>query len=157
MKPSKILAIDPSGTGTSGIFFTNGTQEQFSQFTSKEWKEHYQFILAKVKETRPTILLFENTNWVNLRGKDMTFLLKLLGALESLVYLNQVATVVSVPVNQVKGLRGKLLKGSQTIAEISYQPGKGWHYQNSKISTHELDAYLVYFIWNNKPKELWLN
>jgi hypothetical protein len=31
----------------------------------------------------------------------------------------------TIPVDQVKRLRGKLLKGEKTIEGISYQPGKG--------------------------------
>jgi len=33
---NKILTIDPSGTGTTGIFLKEGKEEQFSQFKSKE-------------------------------------------------------------------------------------------------------------------------
>ena len=66
------------------------------------------------------------------------------GALESLVYLNQVATVASVPVNQVKGLRKKLLKGEKKINELEYQNGKGWIWKGKRISLHCLDAYLIY-------------
>jgi hypothetical protein len=28
----RILAIDPSGTGTTGIFYTNGSQQEFSEY-----------------------------------------------------------------------------------------------------------------------------
>jgi hypothetical protein len=36
MKENKILAIDPSGTGTTGIFFKGPDWEQFGQFTGKD-------------------------------------------------------------------------------------------------------------------------
>jgi hypothetical protein len=74
----------------------------------------------------------------------MTFLLKLIGAVESLIYLDQVATVASVPVNQVKGLRAKLLHGEQQIPGLEYQKGVGWKFKGRKISVHCLDAYLIY-------------
>jgi hypothetical protein len=32
----RILSIDPSGTGTSGIFFKSNSEEQFRQYTGKE-------------------------------------------------------------------------------------------------------------------------
>jgi hypothetical protein len=149
---NRVLAIDPSGTGTTGIFFKDGDQEQFNQFTDKDWTKHYQFIYSLVKKYHPDTLLFENTNWISLRGKDMTFLLKLLGALESLVYLNQVATVALVPVNQVKGLRKKLLKGEKKINELEYQNGKGWIWKGKRISLHCLDAYLIYWLEFEKEK-----
>jgi hypothetical protein len=53
----------------------------------------------------------------------------------------------------VKRLRGKLLKGEKTIEGISYQPGKGWHHNGKKISVHGLDAYLVYWLWNDKQNK----
>jgi hypothetical protein len=70
----------------------------------------------------------------------MTSLFKLLGALEML----PVESMKKVPVNQVKELRSKLLKGKHKIEGLEYQPGKGWHCHQKKISTHGLDAYLIY-------------
>jgi hypothetical protein len=32
----RILSIDPSGTGTTGIFFTDGKKEEFYSFVSKD-------------------------------------------------------------------------------------------------------------------------
>ena len=82
----------------------------------------------------------------------MTSLWKLLGTIEALPYGFLGLHAIAIPVDQVKRLRSKLLKGEKTIAGISYQPGKGWYYQEKKISTHGLDAYLVYFIWKSKGK-----
>jgi hypothetical protein len=48
----------------------------------------------------------------------MTSLLKLLGALELL-------NAVSIPVHQVKELKGKLIKKTKTIANLTCQPGRG--------------------------------
>ena len=62
-------------------------------------------------------------------------------------------SIEAVPVNQVKELRNKLLKGKTQIKDLEYQKGKGWHHNRQKISTHELDAYLVYWLWENKAKD----
>jgi hypothetical protein len=51
----------------------------------------------------------------------MTSLLKLLGTLEVL----PVEKVKSVPVNQVKSLKDKLLKGNKTIAGLEFKKGRG--------------------------------
>lgn len=153
MKHNKILAVDPSGTGTTGVYYWNGKQGNFHRFTSKEWVKQAWFILELVKELQPDILLFENSNYVNSRGKDMTSLWKLMGATEALPYGFLGLRVVAVPVNQVKGLRGKLLKGTSQIKDLEYQNGKGWHYQGQKISVHQLDAYLVYWLWESKQGE----
>ena len=117
----RILSIDPSGTGTSGVYFRHGSQETFSQYQGKDWQKHYEFIVSLVKVYQPNILLYESTNYVRLRGKDMTSLFKLLGALAVL----PVERIKSVPVNQVKELKGKLLKGTKQIPGLTYQPGRG--------------------------------
>ena len=146
----RILSIDPSGTGTTGIFFKGGFEEQFISYQGLDWKEHYKFIAGMVRVYHPDILLYETTNFISLRGKDMTSLLKLLGTMETLSLPCLALRTETIPVDQVKRLRSKLLKGEKTIDQISYQPGKGWYYQEKKISAHELDAYLVYFLWKEK-------
>jgi hypothetical protein len=121
MNMNRILSIDPSGTGTSGIYFRNGQQEKFNHYQGKDWQNHYDFIVSLVKIYQPTVLLYESTNFINTRGKDMTSLLKLLGALEVL----PVEKVKSVPVNQVKSLKDKLLKGTKIIAGLEFAKGRG--------------------------------
>jgi len=151
---NRILAVDPSGTGTTGIYYQNGKLAKFSQYTNKDWKEHFEFILSIVKGYEPNLLLFENSNYVSLRGKDMTYLWKLLGAIEILPTGFTDLQTMAIPVDQVKRLRSKLLKGEKIVEGISYEKGrgKGWHYHGKKISTHELDAYLVYWLWNEKEQ-----
>ena len=141
---NKILSIDPSGTGTTGIYFKNGEQVEFSSYQAKDWQKHYHFIVALVKAYQPNVLLYEHTNFVRLRGKDMTSLFKLLGALEVL----PVEQVKSVPVNQVKALKDQLFKGSKTITGLEFAKGrgKGWTLNNQKLNLHELDAWLVYWL-----------
>jgi hypothetical protein len=72
-------------------------------------------------------LLYEHTNFISLKGKDMTSLLKLLGTMETLTLPCSIASprIETVPVNQVKELRNKLLKGETQITELEYKPGKG--------------------------------
>jgi hypothetical protein len=48
-----------------------------------------------------------------------------LGAIEALPYGFVGLHSFSVPVDQVKRLRAKLLKGEQTITELEYKKGKG--------------------------------
>ena len=146
----RILAVDPSGTGITGMFFKSEAQEQFFQYWDQDWKRHQLFIFSLLEKYVPDMVLYENSNYVSLRGKDMTSLFKLLGWLESLPNSLPELKVEEVLVSQVKGLRSKLLKGEQKIEGLEYKKGKGWHHKGKKISTHELDAYLVYWLWNNK-------
>ena len=148
----RILAVDPSGTGTTGIFFKSESQEQFFQYWDQDWKKHQLFIFSLLEKYVPDMVLYENSNYVRLRGKDMTSLFKLLGWLESLP--DSLPDSLAVPVNQVKRLRNKLLKGEAQIKDLKYQKGKGWHHKGKKISVHGLDAYLVYWLWNDKQNNL---
>jgi len=72
-----------------------------------------------MEEFKPKIVLYESTNYIHSRGKDMTSLFKLLGGLESLGHSE------AVPVNQVKGLKQKLFTSKASIAGITYSPGRG--------------------------------
>ena len=141
------MAIDPSGTGTTGIYFKNGEVEEFIEIKEKDWLKHYHFIASLVKVYQPNILLFENTNFIRIRGKDMTSLLKLLGSLEVM----EIEKVKSVPVDQVKRLTKELLHGIKQVKEINYQKGrgKGWMYKNKRVSIHCLEAWLVFYLGKN--------
>ena len=126
----------------------------FISHHDQEWKKHWQFIYGLVKQWHPDILLFENTNFIRLRGKDMTSLLRLLGAMEILsLPCSTLPKIKTIPVNQVKDLKSKLLKGDQKIEGLEYQKGKGWHCHQKKISVHGLDAYLIYWLWKEQEQE----
>jgi hypothetical protein len=72
-----------------------------------------------MEKFQPKVVLYESTNYIHSRGKDMTSLFKLLGGLESLGHSE------TIPVNQVKGLKQKLLKGTRTIPNLAYLVGRG--------------------------------
>ena len=140
----RFLALDPSGTGTTGICLIENNEVTFQEFQSPNWKEHWNHIVQLIQNYRPKLVLYETTNYLNSRGKDMTSLFKLLGNLESLGHSE------GVLVNQVKELKKKLFTQKASIGGISYSPGrsKGWSYQKQWISVHCLEAYLVWWLWN---------
>ncbi len=140
----RILSIDPSGTGTTGICLIK-TGIVFQEFKSANWKKHAEYIAKIVKEWEPTIVLYENTNYINSKGKDMTGLLKLIGAIESLPVRTE-----SILVSQVKDLKSKLFKGTKKIPHLTFKLGQGWFYSAKRISLHQLDAFLVYQLWKTK-------
>jgi hypothetical protein len=80
----RILSIDPSGTGTTGIFFTDGKKEEFYSFVSKDWKEHLNFIQEMVQKLKVNTLIYENTNFINSRNRDSLNLIRLLGSFRML-------------------------------------------------------------------------
>ena len=142
---ASILSIDPSGTGMTGICLIN-SQIIFQEFQHQDWKEHYAFISQVVKDYQPAFVLYENTNYLYSRQHQGTVsLLKLLGAIESLPLRAE-----SILVKQVKDLKAKLFKDEIQIKDLEFKLGKGWFFQKQKISIHQLDAYLVYFLWKEK-------
>ncbi|KLL03137.1 MAG: hypothetical protein MRERV_51c008 [Mycoplasmataceae bacterium RV_VA103A] len=138
-----ILAIDPGGK--TGLYFTDGEKEQFLEI-SKCWKETYGEIKELVKEKGINAVIFENTNYIHKRTKDGLNLFRLLGALEVL----EVEKVESVNVLKVKEMTKRLLNGTYRIANIEYLPGrgKGWMFKGKRISIHQLEAYLVYYLFS---------
>ena len=141
----RILSIDPSGTGTTGICLIN-QKLTLQEFKSSAWKEHVIFLQKVVKDFQPNLLLYETTNYINSKGKDMTGLLKLIGVIESLA----VAKIESILVSQVKDLKGKLFKKQSQIPSLEFKFGSGWFYSEKRISLHQLDAFLVYQLWKTK-------
>ena len=141
---NKILAIDPGGK--TGIYYRNGKEEEFIEI-NKIWKETYGDIRELVKKEKINQVIFEDTNYIHKRTKDGLNLFRLLGALETL----EVEKVRSVNVLRVKELTKKLLNGIYQIAEIEYQKGrgKGWMYQGKRISVHQLEAFLVFYLSNS--------
>jgi hypothetical protein len=99
-----------------------------------------------VETYQPDLLLYETTNYINSKGKDMTSLLKLIGAIESLA----VKRIENILVHQVKDLKTKVFKGTKLIPNLTFKYGQGWFYLAKKISLHELDALLVYFLWKER-------
>lgn len=148
---NRILSIDPSGTGTTGLFFINGKEQEFFSYENREWKEHSKFLISLVKEKKPNLILYENTNYINLKGRDMTSLFKFFGVIECLSSFFNLE-VDSIFVKQVKELKDGLLKGNKNIMGLTYQigRGKGWKWEEKKINIHQLDALLVYLIWRKK-------
>jgi len=141
----RILSLDPSGTGTTGICLIN-QKITLQEFKSSQWKEHFGFLQKVVKDFQPNLLLYETTNYINSKGKDMTGLLKLMGAIESL----PVEKIDSIFVHQVKDLKSKLFKKTKQIPDLTFKFGSGWFYEQKRISLHELDAFLVYHLWKEK-------
>jgi hypothetical protein len=124
LSKNRVLSIDPSGTGTTGIFFTNGKEQEFKEFKDIYWRNHYEFIVANIKLYNPDLLLFENTNFISNRTSDSLNLIRLLGSIECLT----VEKVNSVNVLKVKEMSKALFKGIINIPSLQYLPGrgKGW-------------------------------
>jgi len=158
----RILSIDPSGTGTTGTFsivkggfFPTGTKNySFREYQSKEWEKHFEFVVNIIEEFEPDIVLYENTNYVYGRQQSGTVgLCKLIGAIAGLKYTSVSSQKIDgVLVNTVKAFRDKVQTGSEEIAGLSFQEGRGhgWTYWEKKISKHLVDALIIYHLWTRE-------
>lgn len=140
----RILALDPSGTGTTGICLIN-KKITFQEFRSPYRIKHLNFIKEVVEGYGPDLVLYENTHYLKEKTQDGLNLFRLLGAIESLPIKTEY-----VLASQIKDLRKQLFKGTKTIPNLTFKLGKGWFYQQQKISVHELDAFLVYWLWKEQ-------
>lgn len=151
----KTLTIDPSGTGTSGFFLTDGTTYEFTQFNNPLWKEHLKFIMNYIKEKQPTQIIYENSNFIHNRTASAVSLFELFGAIEMLIYifpkLNQIAHVSA---SQVKRFYTQLYENKVQIPNLNYKVGRGngWTYDGQRLSRHQIDAFLIYYIHENRAK-----
>jgi len=156
---NKIIAIDPSGTGTTGICLINDQNIEFKEFKDIRWKKHYEFIISLVKLYNPNLLLFENTNFISNRTSDSLNLIRLLGAIKCLTVnerstdsFNKGLEVKSVNVLKVKETSKALFAGKIKIPGLEYLPGrgKGWMFNGNRVSIHQLEAFIVYWLWKGK-------
>jgi len=147
----KILSIDPSGTGTTGLFFISKEKTEFIEFKNNDWKKHYFFIKTLIKEKKPKIIIYEDTNYINKRTSDSLNLFRLLGAIENL----SVKKIRTINVIKVKILTKKLFLGKIKIKNLEYLPGrgKGWMFEKKRVSIHQLEAYLVYWLFAKETED----
>jgi hypothetical protein len=83
-------------------------------------------LVSYVKEKKPERIVFESSHYINLRGKDMTSLFKLFGAISSLIYIFDFIKVVEqVQANQVKKLKSKIYNKELELENINYKAGRG--------------------------------
>lgn len=115
----KILALDPSGTGTTGVCLID-KKITFKEFKSKVWQDHLNFLNLLIVKEKPALLLYENTHYLHHKNQDSLSLFRLLGAIESLPVRTE-----HILVSQVKELRGKLFKGIKQTSELTFKPGIG--------------------------------
>ena len=150
----KKIFIDPSATGTTGICIV-GSEITFLKIENKDWKEHFEKIKDLVVENSADQVVYEINNSIGVsnRTKHISRLFKLFGAIDALTCFLPIR-VNSVPANQTKQLKKQIISKQKGIAGLNYQRGKSWTYQNENISVHEVDAFLVYWIWKGN-NNLW--
>ncbi|KLL05275.1 MAG: hypothetical protein MRERV_3c106 [Mycoplasmataceae bacterium RV_VA103A] len=144
----KILSIDPSGNGTTGICLIWGQEKFFYQFVSKKWQEHYQYVLNLVKKEKPLIILIETSYYEQKGGASlgMFSLKKLVGALECLKFHTS-SQVITIRNQETKKWGQKIKTGKNLVPGLIYKDKKLF-YKELKISQHQADALIIYYLYD---------
>lgn len=158
LKKQKIITIDPSGTGTTGIYLLDKekNKEIFQEYKSSKWEEHLQFLVEKVKVWKPNTIIYENTYYVHKKIPGTLSLLKLIGGIVGMKYtFDFIEELSSIAVNQVKSFKDKLFANKEQIEKLTCKigRGKGWKYKSKRINLHQLDALVVYHLWSGESLE----
>lgn len=154
------IGIDPSGTGTTAIVcYINNKLVDKTEIISREWTIHVLKILEYIKEQQECKIYIEDCLPIQLPStKDRDSLLKLIGAIKFNTYnylldenfnkkTKWIAPIFTKSV--VKNIEKLSKYNNNCIQEFSkdenltYEYGKGWKYNNEKISSHIRDAIII--------------
>ncbi len=151
------IGIDPSGTGTTAIVvFENNKLIDDYEFINKDWIKQIDFIrdiLCDIWKYNNYILNIEDCLYTSANArKDRDDLLRLLGVIEDInqrlrLLINWVSPKHTKSV--VKNMENFSKYNNNCIQEFSkdenltYEYGKGWKYNNEKISNHLRDAIII--------------
>ena len=128
----KILSVDPSGTGTTGICLIWGSTKLFFHFLSKKWQEHYQYILNLIQKEKPNIALIETAYYETTSGnKDIMDLEKLVGALECLKFHTK-SQIIMRQNKLTKDFAEKIRVEEENIPSLFYLKGKWIYYEEQE-------------------------
>lgn len=145
------IGIDPSGTGTTGIVvFEDNKLIDKSEYTNRDWIAQTDIILDELRQD--VIINIEDCLYTSANAsKDRDDLLKLIGAIkyktEKLLNINWVSPKNTKSV--VKNIENLSKYNNSCIWKfekddnLTYQYGKGWFYNNKKISNHLRDAIII--------------
>ncbi|UZQ30991.1 MAG: hypothetical protein OHM56_05720 [Spiroplasma phoeniceum] len=145
------IGIDPSGTGTTAVaIFEDNKLIDKSEYKNRDWIAQTDIILDNLKQD--AIINIEDCLYTSTSAsKDRDDLLKLIGAIkyktEKLLNINWVSprhnkSVVKNMENLSKYNDSCILKYDKDN-NLIYQYGKGWKYNNEKISNHLRDAVII--------------
>lgn len=156
------IGIDPSGTGTTAIVvFKNGDLIQQQEFTNKLWTKQFYFIKDILCKSCSfiSIVNIENCLYTSANAsKDRDDLLRLLGAIETIEIEKKNYSIIYWLSNWVSPKHTKsVVKNIENLSKhndsclwkydkdtnLTYQYGKGWKYNNEKISNHLRDAIII--------------
>jgi len=152
MTPLTILALDPSGTSTTGYFyFANWSHYEIGSINGKNYLIKAKNLESLLKKLSPQILIWETSYWwkTTKAQKD----------LQELVYLNGVlgwlADKHGCESQRILNHSVKEVGNRQKIVGLE-QAENGWQFKGQVINQHERDALLVFWIyWVRMLRKEW--
>ncbi|UZQ29136.1 MAG: hypothetical protein OHM56_07850 [Spiroplasma phoeniceum] len=143
--------MTPSGTGTTAVaIFEDNKLIDKSEYTNHDWIAQTDIILDKLKQD--AIINIEDCLYTNANGSnDRDDLLKIIGVIKYDTHeLNNVNWVSPKHTKSVVKNIENLSKYNDSCIwkydkdnNLTYQYGKGWFYNNQKISNHLRDAIII--------------
>ncbi|WP_338988706.1 hypothetical protein [Spiroplasma endosymbiont of Seladonia tumulorum] len=149
------IGIDPSGTGTTAIVvYEDNKLKEKLEFTNYLWIKQVDFIKDILFKHCNSVCLvnIENCLYTNANGsKDRDDLLKIIGVIKYDTHeLNNVNWISPRYTKSVVKNMENLSKYNDSYlwkfdkdTNLTYQYGKGWFYNNDKISNHLRDAIII--------------
>lgn len=149
------IGIDPSGSGTTAIvMFKNGKLMDKYIINDKNWIHHFQHIQGYIKDNdlieKNTLfqVFVEDCLYTSAAAsKDRDSLLRLCGVIEYNLNVKMVSPKYTKSI--IKNMENLSKYNDGCIQEFSkdnnltYEYGKGWKYNNEKISNHLRDAIII--------------
>ncbi|WP_348735105.1 hypothetical protein [Spiroplasma endosymbiont of Ammophila pubescens] len=145
------IGIDPSGTGTTAIaFFEDNKLIDKYEYTNRDWIVQTNIILDELRAE--AIINIEDCLYTSANAsKDRDDLLKLIGAIkyktEKLLNINWVSPrhtkSVLKNMENLSKYNDSCIWKFEKDANLIYQYGKGWKYNNENISNHLRDAIII--------------
>ncbi|WP_253301646.1 hypothetical protein [Spiroplasma endosymbiont of Phyllotreta cruciferae] len=145
------IGIDPSGTGTTAIvLYSNNKLIDKMEYKHYDWIKQTDNILYELKQD--TIINIEDCLYTSANAsKDRDDLLKVIGAVKyNIKKVNNINWVSPKHTKSVVKNMENLSKYNDSCVwkfdkdiNLTYQYGKGWKYNNKKISNHLRDAIII--------------
>ncbi|WP_348736447.1 hypothetical protein [Spiroplasma endosymbiont of Ammophila pubescens] len=145
------IGIDPSGTGTTAIaFFEDNKLIDKYEYTNRDWIVQTNIILDELRAE--AIINIEDCLYTSSNAsKDRDDLLKLIGAIkyktEKLLNINWVSPrhtkSVLKNMENLSKYNDSCIWKFEKDANLTYQYGKGWKYNNENKSNHLRDAIII--------------
>lgn len=159
------IAIDPSGTGISCLYYPNDKLKDFIIIKHTDWRYHFSNIIKNIK-INSIVYLETVKSAYNNQNKDLVPLIKLCGAIEIFCLTNNIKLVLVTSDQTKRYVRWfkdyippeeshykKNIKKKEFINKTNMKFEKNkFYYKSEKLLTHQRDSIIIYHIGMENEK-----